>query len=110
MINLISNLNLDQEVTLKVKYRDYPGNSLEAFKTQGTLRECLAEVADSGNFYIGGYEILDEVDSLSLEEILEKLDDSDGAAFIIDLSIRVGNGECQTLIKNDDDLSDYDEW
>ena len=110
MINLISNLNLNQKVTLKVKYRSYPDDCLEAFKTQGTLRECLAEVADSDNFYITGDEILDEVDSLSLEEILEKLDDCDGAAFTIDLSIRVGNGKCQTLIENDDDFSDYDEW
>ena len=110
MINLISNLNLNQKVTLKVKYRSYPDDCLEAFKTQGTLRECLAEVADSDNFYITGDEILDDEEPLSLEEILEKLDDSDGAAFIIDLSIRVGNGKCQTLIENDDDLSDYDEW
>ena len=110
MINLISNLNLNQKVTLKVKYRSYPDDCLEAFKTQGTLRECLAEVADSDNFYITGDEILVDEEPLSLEEILEKLDDSDGAAFIIDLSIRVGNGKCQTLIENDDDLSDYDEW
>lgn len=110
MNNLISNLNLNQKVTLKVKYRSYPDDCLEAFKTQGTLRECLAEVADSDNFYITGDEILDDEEPLSLEEILEKLDDSDGAAFIIDLSIRVGNGKYQTLIENDDDLSDYDEW
>ena len=110
MVNLISNLDLEQEVTLKVKYRSYPDDSLEAFKTQGTLRECLAEVADSDNFYITGDEILDDEEPLSLEEILEKLDDSDGAALIVDLSVRVGNAKYQTLIENDDDLSDYDEW
>lgn len=110
MVNLIPNLNLNQKVSLKVKYLSYPDNSLEAFKTQGTLRECLAEVADSDNFYINGDEILNDDEPLSLNEILEKLDDSDGAAFIIDLSIRVGNGKFQTLIENDDDLSDYDEW
>lgn len=110
MVNLISNLNLNQKVTLKVKYRSYPDDCLEAFKTQGTLRECLAEVADADNFYITGDEVLDDEEPLSLEEILEKLDDCDGAALIIDLSVRVGNGKCQTLIENDDDLSDYDEW
>ena len=110
MINLISNLNLNQKVTLKVKYRSYPDDILDAFKTQGTLRECLAEVADADNFYITGDEVLDDDESLSLEEILEKLDDSDGAAFIIDLSVKVENGKYQTLIENDDDLSDYDEW
>lgn len=109
MANLISNLDLNQKVTLKVKYRSYPDDILDAFKTKGTLRECLAEVADSDNFYITGDEILDDEEPLSLEEILEKLDDSDGAAFIIDLSVRVGNAKYQTLIENDDDLSDYDE-
>ena len=111
MNNLISNLDLNQKVTLKIKYLSYPDDCLEAFKTKGTLRECLAEVADSDNFYINGDEILDEEEPLSLEEILEKLDDSDGAAFIIDLSVRVGNAKYQTLIENDiNDLADYEEW
>ena len=111
MNNLISNLDLNQKVTLKVKYLSYSDDCLEAFKTKGTLRECLAEVADSDNFYINGDEILDDDEPLSLEEILEKLDDADGAAFIINLSIRVGNAKYQTLIENDiNDLADYDEW
>lgn len=110
MINLISNLDLNQKVTLKAKYRSYPDDYLETFKTQGTLKECLAEFVDSDNFYIEGYEILDDEEPLSLEEILEKLDDSDGAAFIIDLSVRVGKAKYQTLIENDDDVDDYDEW
>ena len=110
MVNLISNLDLDQEVTLKVKYRSCPDDILDAFKTQGTLRECLAEVADADNFYITGDEVLDDDEPLSLEEILEKLDDSDGAALIVDLSVRVGNAKYQTLIENDDYLSHYDEW
>lgn len=110
MANLISNLDLNQKVTLKVKYRSYPDDILDAFKTEGTLRECLAEVADADNFYITSDEILDDDEPLSLQEILERLDDPDGAALIVDLSVRVGNAKYQTLIENDDYLSHYDEW
>lgn len=116
----MTNLSLDQKVTLKVEYEGYSyygmGGGINRFTTKGTLRECLAQVAESDSFYISGKEIReghleDEEEELTLTDILNKLDDSDGAAYIIYLKVRVGNGKYETLIENyyDEEEEDYDD-
>lgn len=106
----MENLTLDTKVQLKVRLSTYPTGMMESFKTKGTLRECLAEVADFDSFYIQGDEIRRGVDDdgeiLTLDSILDRLDNCDGAAYIFELEVRVGNGKYECLIAN----SDFDDF
>ena len=114
-------LSLDDNVELYADFIRYPSDYRDNISIKGTLRECLAQLVENGNYYITADDIRDnslgDSGTSNLDGIINWLDDEDGCDWIVELRVKPqGGNEWITLLENglpndyEDDGYDDDEY